>query len=133
MVCELQQLYRFHHLGIPTKMVMPGERYSAAFKMFTADSSEMLRVQFHRFEDDSPLHPIIKTLPHVAFQVDDLTLAIEDKVILLGPYEPIPGYRVAIINDGGVPLEFIQTTLSEEQLWEKAVSQHDLDTSGLTF
>lgn len=72
-------------------------------------------------------------MPHVALQVDDLAKAIEGKTILLGPYEPIAGYKVAIINDADIPVELIQTELTDEVLWGKSVSQDDLDTSGLSF
>jgi hypothetical protein len=78
------------------------------------------RIQWHRFEDDSPLHPLLKTLPHIAFKVNNLNTAIEGKEILLGPYEPIDGYFVAVINDAGVPIEFVQTELTDEELWERA-------------
>ena len=37
--------------------------------------------------------------------------------MLLGPYEPIPDFRVAIIEDGGCPIELVQTTLTDEELW----------------
>ena len=31
--------YEFHHLGIPTNEVRPGERFSAKFGMYTSDSN----------------------------------------------------------------------------------------------
>lgn len=37
--------------------------------------------------------------------------------MILGPYEPINDYFVAIINDAGVPVELIQTSLSDEEIW----------------
>lgn len=77
------------------------------------------------------IHPLIKTVPHVAIQVDNLKEALEGYEILLGPYEPIPNYRVAIINDGGVPVELVETSLTPVELWGKARQQKDLNTSGL--
>jgi len=112
--------YRFHHLGIPTDIIQPNERYSEEFKMFTSDHPGDFRVQFHRFEADSPLHPLITTLPHVALQVDDLADAVIGKEILLGPYEPIEGFAVAIVNDNGVPIELIQTDLTPDEVWARA-------------
>ncbi len=112
--------YSFHHTGIPSQQVRPNERYSAAASMYTADNGGQFRIQWHRFEPDSPLHPLIKTLPHVAFKVDDLQAAIAGEEVILGPYEPIDGYRVAMINDQGVPVELIQTTLSDEEIWGRA-------------
>lgn len=38
--------------------------------------------------------------------------------VLMGPYEPVPGFRVAIIEDGGCPIELIETILLDEELWE---------------
>ncbi|VVC75602.1 hypothetical protein AQUSIP_08920 [Aquicella siphonis] len=110
--------YEYHHMGIPTTQERPGERYSSTFKMFTSggENSEF-RIQYHRFEEDSPLHPLIKTVPHVAFRVSSIDEAIAGKTVILGPYYPFAGFRVAMIDDHGTPIEFIETTLSEEEIW----------------
>lgn len=92
---------------------------------------EKFRIQFHRFEEDSPLHPLIKNNPHIAFKVENLMTAIQGQETLLGPYEPIEGYEVAIINDGGMPIELVETNLTDEELWGKAKEQNDLNTDGL--
>lgn len=123
--------HRYHHMGIPTDEVRPNEKFSEAFGMYTSDVEGDFRIQYHRFTDDRPLHPLIKSLPHVAIQVDNLEKAVEGYEILLGPYEPIPNYRVAIINNGGVPIELVETTLTPVELWGKAKNQKDLDTSQL--
>ncbi len=123
--------YRYHHLGIPTDIVKPNEKYSENFKMYTSDNDGDFRIQFHRFEEDSPLHPIIKNNPHVALQVDDLENAIKGHEILLGPYEPIARYKVAIINDSGLPVELIETDLTIAELWDTSKKQKDLNVKGL--
>jgi hypothetical protein len=112
--------YEFHHMGIPTDEVRLGESFSAAAGMYTSENPGNFRVQWHRFAPDSTLHPLIRTVPHAAFKVEDLRSAIEGEQLLLGPYEPIDGYLVAIIDDGGVPIELIQTDLSDEELWRRA-------------
>jgi hypothetical protein len=112
--------YEFHHMGIPSEQIRPDEIFSAAAGMFTSDSPGKFRVQWHRFTPESPLHPLIRSVPHPAFKVDSLEAAIAGEEILLGPYEPIDGYFVAIINDGGVPIELIQTDLSDEEIWARA-------------
>lgn len=117
----------FHHLGIPTTEPKPGERFSERFAMYTSDSHcGLMRIQWHRFESHSPLHPLIRTVPHVAFQVSDLDRAIEGCRLLLGPFEPIPGYRVAIIEDGGHPIELVQTNWTDEELWKRSESENIL-------
>lgn len=112
--------YEFHHTGIPTNEVRAGEKFSASAGMYTSDNGGKFRIQWHRFAPDSPLHPLIKTIPHVAFKVSNLLAAIEGEEILLGPYEPIDDYFVAIINDAGVPVELIQTTLTDDEIWARA-------------
>ena len=102
----------FHHLGIPTAEVKPGERYSPQFDMYTTDSEcESMRIQWHRFGPASSLNPIIKSQPHVAFKVDHLERAVAGMRLLLGPFEPIENYRVAIIEDHGQPIELVEPRL----------------------
>jgi len=110
--------YLYHHIGIPTKQPRPGERYSSTFKMYTSDGNDKnFRIQWHRFEKDCPLHQLIRTVPHVAFKVDSIDNAINNKVILLDPYYPFAGFRVAMIEVDGAPVELIETDLSEEEIW----------------
>jgi hypothetical protein len=111
-------------MGIPTTEKKQGERYSKKFGLYTSDSNcKTMRIQWHRFESGSPMHPLIQTIPHVALKVDDLDRAMQGYNVLLDPYEPIPGYRVVIIEDSGQPIELVQTTLTDEQLWERAESE----------
>lgn len=128
---KFNKTYCYHHMGIPTTEVRPNERYSEAFKMYTSDVQGDFRIQYHRFEEGCPLHPLIKTVPHVAIQVENLQEAIQGYEILLGLYEPIPGYKVAIINDNNVPIELIETDMLPSELWGKAKGQKDLNINGL--
>jgi len=111
--------YRYHHMGIPVTEERPGEHYSSTFKMYTSGGEDPggFRVQFHRFDPGSSLHPLIQSKPHVAFQLDDLEAAIEGEVLLLDPYEPFEGFKVAIIEDDGVPIELVETDLSNEEVF----------------
>jgi hypothetical protein len=109
--------YTYHHAGIPTTEKKPGERYSSKYKMYTTDGDNAFRIQWHRFEPDSPLHALIKTIPHVAFKVDDLDEAIKGEKILLEPYYPLEKFRVALIEVDGAPIELIETSLTEEEIW----------------
>lgn len=110
--------YTFHHIGIPTNVPRDGEVYSSTFGMYTADGKDTtFRIQYHRFDDTSPLHPLIKTMPHVAFKVSNMEEAIKGRNILLAPYCPFEGFKVAGVEIDGAPIEFIETTLSEEEIW----------------
>jgi hypothetical protein len=111
--------YQFHHFGIPVQDGNTTGVHSEKAGMYTTDNPGNFRVQWHRFTNDSPLHPLIKTVPHVAFKVNDLARAIEGEEVILGPYEPIDDYLVAMINDAGVPIELIQTSLDDDELWAR--------------
>ncbi|TKI08878.1 hypothetical protein [Martelella alba] len=112
--------YEFHHCGIPLQDGHYEGVFSENAGMFTSDNPGKFRVQWHRFTADSPLHPLLKTVPHIAFKVSNLARAIEGEEVILGPYEPIDDYFVAVINDAGVPIELIQTTLDDDELWARA-------------
>jgi hypothetical protein len=71
-------------------------------------------IQWMRFDEDCTLPEIVKRVPHVAFQVDDLREAIRGKKILIEPNEPGPGILVAFIEEAGAPVEFLQITNQDE-------------------
>jgi hypothetical protein len=64
-------------------------------------------IQWMRFDADAPFPDIIKTLPHVAFEVDDLAAALKGKEILTPPNCPCEGITVAMIIDNGAPVELL--------------------------
>ncbi len=51
---------------------------------------------------------LLKTLPHVAFEVDDIYEAIKGKTVIIEPNSPSEGTIVAFIEDNGAPIELIQ-------------------------
>lgn len=115
--------YEFHHIGIPTTEKMPDEYYSKKFDIWSADVPDSrINAQWHRFGPNHPFHPIMEKYPHVAFKVNDIEKAVEGEEIIMEIYEPIPGYKAAMINDAGLPVEFVQTDLTDEELYEKASS-----------
>ncbi|MBK2112077.1 helicase [Francisella tularensis subsp. novicida FSC159] len=111
--------YKYHHIGIPVTEPRPGERYSPSMDMYTSGGELPGRVQYHRFGPKCPLDKLIQTMPHIAYKVSDLDQAIKDKNILLKPYFPIEGFRVAIIEENGAIIEFIETDLSDEEIWDR--------------
>jgi hypothetical protein len=114
----------FHHLGIPTTEIKQEERYSSLFDMYTSDSGcESMRIQWHRFGPASSLHPIVRSQPHVAFKVDDLRRATAGMRLLLGPYEPIENFRVAIVEDHEQPIELIQTEIKRQYTFGQGSGQ----------
>jgi hypothetical protein len=61
-----------------------------------------------RFDAHCQVPEIVKTVPHLAFAVDNLDAALEGKQILIPPNSPSPGVRVAFILDDGAPIELLE-------------------------
>lgn len=101
--------WRYHHIGIPTHVPRPGEYYLKQFKMYvSAFETSPCGIQWMRFEPDSPVHALIKSVPHIAFEVDDLQAALTGKEILTPPNSPSEGVTVAMILDSGAPVELLE-------------------------
>ena len=100
---------KYHHLGIPTKAKRKEETYLPQFKMYVSGyETSPYRIQWMRFEPDSPLPELVKTIAHVAFEVDDLQQALIGKHVLIEPNSPSSGVMVAFIIDDGAPVELLQ-------------------------
>ena len=101
--------WRYHHTGIPTRARRAGERYLPGLKMYVSGFPESpYGVEWMRFEADSPISELVQTVPHVAFEVEDLDRALEGKTVLSAPASPSDGVRVAMIVDDGCPIELLE-------------------------
>ena len=104
---------RFHHIGIPTTERRSDEVHLVKFGMHVSGFEESpYGVEWMRFDPDSPLPELVRTVAHVAFEVDDLERELEGQEILIAPNSPSPGVRVAFIVHNGAPVELLE--LSEE-------------------
>jgi hypothetical protein len=109
--------WRFHHLGVPTDRPRPGETYLEAFKVFVSGfESSPYGVQWMRYEPDSPVDELVRSVPHLAFEVDDLEAALAGREVLTAPNSPSPGVTVAMIVDNGCPIELIHFPRDEARL-----------------
>lgn len=104
-----RQGWRYHHIGIPTTITRPDEEYIEKYKMYVSGfKTSPCGIEWMRFEEDSPISELIKTVPHVAFEVDDLEKEIQEKKLLGDISSPAEGTRVAMIIDNGAPVELIE-------------------------
>lgn len=100
---------RYHHLGIPTTEVRADERYLPDLKVHVSGyESSPYHIEWMRFDADCPVPGLVRTVPHVAFEVDDLEAELVGKQVLIAPNSPSPGVRVAFIVDNGAPIEFLE-------------------------
>jgi hypothetical protein len=102
-------------MGVPTQDRKDGERYLPQFKMYVSGfPGSPYGVEWMRFDPDSPIPEIIKTVPHIAFEVDDVDQALEGKEVLSAPGSPSDGVRAAMIIENGCPIELMQFARREE-------------------
>lgn len=100
---------KYHHIGIPTKTPREGELYLEKYKVHVMDyESNEYGIEWMRYDEDCPLPELIKTVPHIAFEVDDLEAELKGKEILILPNSPSEGVTVAFIVENGAPVEFLQ-------------------------
>ena len=103
------QGWRFHHVGIPTETRREGERYLEKYKMYVAGfETSPYGIEWMRFERGCSISEVVRTIPHVAFEVDDLDKEIQGKKLLGEVGSLSEGVRVAIIIDNGAPVELIE-------------------------
>jgi hypothetical protein len=82
-------------------------------------------IEWMRFEEDSPLPELVRTVPHVAFEVDDLEQALVGKQVLIEPNSPSTGVTVAFIVDDGAPVELLEIKGSPSEGIEIAAVHKD--------
>ncbi len=108
---------KYHHVGIPVTRPMEGEVYIREYKVYhTGYESSEFGIEWMRYELDSPLPDPVKTVPHVAFEVEDIGEAIRGKRILIPPNSPSDGIVVAFIEENGAPVEFLQFLKEESRV-----------------
>ncbi|MFT8391961.1 MAG: hypothetical protein ABF586_06460 [Sporolactobacillus sp.] len=113
----------FHHIGKPVPLAQikdnPETKYSPLFDMYSLDKINALSIpiEWHAFGPNSSLHPLIQSQPHIAFTTAAIEAALEHEEILMPLYEPFKNYRCAMIRVNDQPIELIETSLSEAEIW----------------
>ena len=102
-------MHVFNHIGIPTTGRFQGEIPLPQLKMTVSDHrNNPFGIQWQRFDDDAPYPEIVKTVPHVAFEVDCLDSALKGQTVIIEPNSPCPGVVVAFIVVNNAPVELMQ-------------------------
>ncbi len=109
---------KYHHVGIPTNRELPKEDYVPEFKLTASGYySNSYGIEWMRFDEDCPLPELVKTVPHIAFVVDDIQKTIKGKNVIIELNNPTDGVTVAFIEDNGAPIEFLQFDKPEAEIW----------------
>ena len=103
------RLMKFNHVGIPTVSSFDGEIPLPHLKVTVSDHlNNPFGIQWQRYWEGAPYPELVKMVPHVAFEVDDLTAALEGHRVIIEANSPSPGVLVAFIEVNGAPVELMQ-------------------------
>jgi len=99
---------KYHHIGIPTLTPRPGEHYLAEHKVYHSGfETSPFGIEWMRYEPECSLPELVKTVAHVAFEVDDLERELAGRKVIIPPNSPSEGVRVAFIEEDGAPVELL--------------------------
>lgn len=101
--------YRYNHIGIPTNKKLKSEKYLPDFDVYVSGYSENeFNIEWMRYGPRCKLPDIVKRLPHVAFEVDDIDEAIKGYEVIIEPNSPSEDVIVAFVLVNNAPVEFLQ-------------------------
>jgi hypothetical protein len=100
---------KYNHIGIPTTATFDGEIPLPHLQVTVSDhQNNPFGIQWQRYWDGAPYPHLVKTVPHVAFEVDDLAEALRNQKVIIDPNSPSAGVLVAFIEVNGAPVELMQ-------------------------
>jgi hypothetical protein len=96
-------------MGIPTKIPHPDEIYIPHLKIYVAGFKTCpFGIEWMRFEVDCKISELVRTVPHIAFEVDNIEEALEGMEVISEISSPSDGCRAAMIIHDGAPVELIE-------------------------
>ena len=98
----------FNHVGMVLKEKMEGMMYVEPLKVHITDHAQSPnKLEFLYFEPDSPMHSLIQSRAHIAYNVKDINAALEGTKVLL-PALDCGHMIIAFIEEEGVAVELIE-------------------------
>ena len=78
----------FDHIGLRTEEVKEGEAFVAASKVWVTNPHEHpFKIEWLRYEPDSPTTDAVRNQAHIAFRVDSLEEASRGLRVLIEPFD----------------------------------------------
>lgn len=103
-------------MGIPTTKKLKNEVYLAELDVYHSGYQENeFNIEWMRYGKKCNLPDIVKKLPHIAFEVDDVNEAIKGHEVIIEPNSPYEGIIVAFVLVNNAPVEFIQFSNQKTQ------------------
>ena len=99
----------FRHIGIPTTERFAGEIDLPHLKITVSDhANNPFGIQWQRYWEDAPYPDLVKSVAHVAFEVENLQEALAGQKVIIAPNSPSSGVIVAFIEVNGALVELLQ-------------------------
>ncbi len=104
-----QKKYRYNHIGIPTDKKLKNEKYLPEYDFYFSGYEENeFNVEWMRYGENCSFPDVVKKMPHVAFEVDDIYEALKGHTVIIKPNSPSEGLIVAFILVNDAPIELMQ-------------------------
>ena len=100
---------QFDHIGIITTEKKADETFVPATRVWITDfQTHPQRIEWLRFEPDSPVTGKVREMPHIAYRVDSIAEAAKGMKVLLEPFDA----GIAVVGffqtDDGAIVEFME-------------------------
>ena len=108
----------FDHVGIPTDEKQPNENWVASTRVWVTNPyTHKYRIEFLRFEPDTPCKWEVVNLPHVAYRVNaaDFPKLVEGVEILIESFAVDENLSIAYVKKNGLPVEYM--VFKDPKLW----------------
>ncbi len=100
---------QFEHIGIVTDQPKPGETFVEATRVWRTNYLEHpFRIEWLRFEPDSPVTGPVRHMPHVAYRVTNIAEASHGLKVLLDPFDVGPRIVGFYQAEDGAVVEFVE-------------------------
>lgn len=100
---------KYNHMGIPTKENFENAIDLPHLKMTVTDHEDNeFGIQLMNFWEGAPYPELVKTKPHLAFEVENLEESLKGKKVIIKPNSPSEGLTVAFIEEKGLPVELME-------------------------
>ena len=100
---------QFDHIGIVTTEKKPDDIFIEPTRVWITDFQQHpYRVEWLRYEPDSPVTGPVREMPHVAYRVESIDEAAEGMKVLLEPFDAGIAVVGFYLTDDGAVVEFME-------------------------
>jgi len=100
---------QFDHIGIVTTEEKPGQIFIEPTRVWITDFREHpYRIEWLRYEPDTPVTGPVREMPHVAFRVESIAEASKGMKVLLEPFDAGMAVVGFFQTDDGAVVEFME-------------------------